>query len=251
MWHSTRTGSGSPPPLGGAASRFGLRLSMASRVAVSVSLPACTRRRWPLSPDGQFLATGTRSGSVLILPVAGAGFRELRGFQGLVYSVAFDATGRRIAASGHVDGRRSEVIRVFDLETGDVKSFDPGDGKDLVTIAFLPDGNLLTSSFGGLRRIDADNRVLRAPGSAAGRGIPRSRRPARPAAPNGERQFSCGYGFRIRHAGAALVATRDPWQPGHADGLGSIGNAYRDRQPGWDRAGRSRNRRRTAPPDRP
>ena len=78
------------------------------------------------------------------------------GFQGLVYSVAFDATGRRIAASGHVDGRRSEVIRVFDLEKGDVKSFDPGDGNDLVTIAFLPDGNLLTSSFGGLRRIDVD-----------------------------------------------------------------------------------------------
>ena len=123
-----------------------------------------------LSPDGQFLATGTRSGSVLILPVAGAGFRELRGFQGLVYSVAFDATGRRIAASGHVDGRRNEVIRVFDLETGDVKSFDPGDGKDLVTIAFLPDGNLLTSSFGGLRRIDwttgSSELLLQQPGAA-------------------------------------------------------------------------------------
>ena len=107
---------------------------------------------------------------MLILPVAGAGFRELRGFQGLVYSVAFDATGRRIAASGHVDGRRNEVIRVFDLETGDVKTFDPGDGKDLVTIAFLPDGNLLTSSFGGLRRIDLETGsselLLQQPGAA-------------------------------------------------------------------------------------
>ena len=51
-----------------------------------------------------------------------------------------------------------------------MKSFDPGDGKDLVTIAFLPDGNLLTSSFGGLRRIDVDTGsselLLQQPGGA-------------------------------------------------------------------------------------
>ncbi len=109
-----------------------------------------------VSPDGQFLATGSRSGSVLVLPVAGSGFRELRGFQGWVDSVAFDATGRRIAADGPVDGGRSHVIRVFDLQTGDVKSFDPGDGKDIKTVAFLPDGGLLISGFGGLRRLDLE-----------------------------------------------------------------------------------------------
>ena len=109
-----------------------------------------------VSPDGQFLATGTRSGSVLVLPVAGSGFRELRGFQGWVDAVAFDATGRRIAADGPMDGGRSHVIRVFDLETGDVKSFDPGDGKDINTVAFLPDGGLLISGFGGLRRLDLE-----------------------------------------------------------------------------------------------
>ena len=109
-----------------------------------------------VSPDGQFLATGTRSGSVLILPLAGSGFRELRGFQGWVDSVAFDATGRRIAADGPMDGGRSHVIRVFDLETGDMKSFDPGDGKDINTVAFLPDGSLLIAGFGGLRRLDLE-----------------------------------------------------------------------------------------------
>jgi WD40 repeat protein len=107
-----------------------------------------------VSPDGQFLATGTRSGSVLVIPVAGSGFRELRGFQGWVDAVAFDATGRRIAADGPMDGGRRHVIGVFDLQTGDVKTFDPGDGKDIVTVAFLPDGDLLISSFGGLRRLD-------------------------------------------------------------------------------------------------
>jgi WD40 repeat protein len=109
-----------------------------------------------VSPDGQFLATGTRSGSVLVLPLAGSGYRELRGFQGWVDAVAFDATGRRIAADGPMDGGRSHVIRVFDLETGDVKSFDPGDGKDINTVAFLPDGSLLIAGFGGLRRLDLE-----------------------------------------------------------------------------------------------
>jgi WD40 repeat protein len=55
-----------------------------------------------------------------------------------------------------MDGGRSHVIRVFDLDTGDVKSFDPGDGKDIKTVAFLPDGGLLISGFGGLRRLDLE-----------------------------------------------------------------------------------------------
>jgi WD40 repeat protein/predicted Ser/Thr protein kinase len=109
-----------------------------------------------VSPDGQLLATGTRSGSVLVLPVAGSGFRELRGFQGWVDAVAFDATGRRIAADGPMDGGRRHVVGVFDLQTGDVKTFDPGDGKDIKTVAFLPDGRLLMSGFGGLRRLDLE-----------------------------------------------------------------------------------------------
>ena len=137
-----------------------------------------------VSPDGQFLATGTRSGSVLVLPVAGSGFRELRGFQGLVDSVAFDATGRRIAADGPMDGGRSHVIRVFDLQTGDVKTLRPRRRKRYrhrrVSAGWRPAHLELwrtaTPRFG--------NRVFRTPARAAGRGIPRSRRPTRPAAPN-------------------------------------------------------------------
>jgi WD40 repeat protein/predicted Ser/Thr protein kinase len=107
-----------------------------------------------VSADGQFLATGTRSGSVLVIPVAGSSVRELPGFQGWVDAVAFDAAGMRIAAGGPMDGGRRHVVRVFDLQTGDAKSFDPGDGKDIKTVAFLPDGSLLISGFGGLRRLD-------------------------------------------------------------------------------------------------
>ena len=67
-------------------------------------------------------------------------------------------------------GGRSEIVRVFELQTGHTKDFDPGDGKDVITVAFLPDGSLLTSSFGGLRRIDvktgASERLLEQPGAA-------------------------------------------------------------------------------------
>ena len=107
-----------------------------------------------VSPDGQFLATGTESGSVLLMSVAGSGSRELRGLQGFVYSVSFDRTGKRVAANGQVPGGRNEIVRVFDLDTGDVKDFEPGDGKDMTSVAFLADGGLLTSSYAGLRRID-------------------------------------------------------------------------------------------------
>ena len=123
-----------------------------------------------VSPDGQFLATGTTSGSLLILPVSGSGSREFREFQGIVWSIAFDATGKRIAASARVPGGRSEIVRVFELQTGHTKDFNPGDGKDVASVAFLPDGSLLTSSFGGLRRVDvktgASERILEQPGMA-------------------------------------------------------------------------------------
>jgi hypothetical protein len=56
-------------------------------------------------------------------------------------------------------------------------------------------------------------------------------------------------GIGLRHAGAALLAACDSWRPGHADGLGSLRHAHRDRQPGGNRAGRSHVGRRAAPPD--
>ena len=152
MWHSIRTGSGLLPSAG----RGGVEIWPSTVNGFPRRHIAADVSQLAVSPDGQFLATGTRSGSVLVLPVAGPGFRELRGFQGWVDAVAFDATGRRIAADGPMDGGRSHVIRVFDLQTGDVKSFDPGDGKDIVSVAFLPDGGLLVSSFGGLRRLDVE-----------------------------------------------------------------------------------------------
>ena len=80
----------------------------------------------------------------------------LGGFQGIVYAMAFDAAGRRIAANGRISGQPHEVLRIFDLQTGEVRTLNPGDGHDIASVSFLPDGDLLTSSFGGLRRYDLE-----------------------------------------------------------------------------------------------
>jgi hypothetical protein len=91
-----------------------------------------------VSADGKLLATGTTTGRLLLLPISGSRPIELGGFQGLVYAIAFDATARRIAATGRISGRPHEVVRIFDLQTGDVKILDPGDGHDVASVAFLP-----------------------------------------------------------------------------------------------------------------
>ena len=151
-----------------------------------------------VSPDGRFLATCTQFGQCSWSGRCQAQApQSCEDFRGSSTRVAFNATGRRIASRGHVDGRQNEVIRVFDLETGDVKTFDPGDGKDLFTVAFLPDGDVLTSSFGGLRRIDVDTGsselLVQQPGGAF-------------LGPDGRHvlllqtenaNFPSGYGFRV------------------------------------------------------
>ena len=110
-----------------------------------------------VSPDGHSLATGTASGSVSdpdrcrIRTQRIARVPRIR-LLGRLRSPP-ESESQRMAA--WMVGR-NEIVRVFDLETGDVKDFDPGDGKDIFTVAFLPDGGLLTSSFGGLRRLDLE-----------------------------------------------------------------------------------------------
>jgi WD40 repeat protein len=105
-----------------------------------------------VSPDGKLLATGTL-GKVLLVSVSSSRSRELDGFDSFVWAIAFDHTGRHIAAAGRLKGGRHEIVRIFDLESGQTKDLDPGDGADIASVSFLPDGNVLTSSFGGLYRL--------------------------------------------------------------------------------------------------
>jgi WD40 repeat protein len=43
------------------------------------------------------------------------------------------------------------VIRVWNLDTGEVRVLDPGDGKWIMDVRFAPDGRLVSSGLGGVR----------------------------------------------------------------------------------------------------
>ena len=116
---------------------------------------------------------------------------------------------------------------------------------------FCPMAGCSLSSFGGLRRLDLETGsfelLLAQPGAAFlgpdGRHVLLLR--------HGERQLPRRYGFRVRPERSARLAADDSWQPGLAHELGSVWNARRHGQPGWNRPGRSGHGRRAASSDRP
>ena len=217
-----------------------------------VSCRACTRRRWPFRRTASFLATGTRSGSVLILPVAGSGVRELRGFQGLVY-----VGGLRC----HRKADRCEWARGWSAKRGHSR-LRPGDRRREElrprrrqgSRSPSPSCRMATCSPRASEDCDASisttgssELLLQQPGAAFLGPDGRHVLLLRTENPNFPVGTASVYDLRERRC----MAAHDPWRPGHADGLGPLRHARRDRQPGWDRAGRSRDRRRAAPPDRP
>ena len=72
--------------------------------------------------------------------------------------LAFDSDGRRLAAGGGVLGdlvaRGEAVVRVWDLDTREVRVLEPGDRQPIASCEFLPDGRLLTSGPAGVRLWD-------------------------------------------------------------------------------------------------
>jgi serine/threonine protein kinase/WD40 repeat protein len=97
-----------------------------------------------VSPDGERIVAELWDGRVMVIPVSGGATLELSGFTSVMAPPpAWDREGRRVAASA---GQLSHdaVARVWDLETGDVKVLDAGDGRLVHAPHFLPDGMLLT-----------------------------------------------------------------------------------------------------------
>jgi WD40 repeat protein len=122
-----------------------------------------------VSPNGKLIAAGT-DGKAILLSVPDLHSRHVYGFDSYVWAMAFDVTGNRFAAAGRVDGGSHEIVRLVDLQTGRKQDLDPGDGMDITNIAFLPDGRVLTSNFGALRRLDprtgSSERLAAPPGIA-------------------------------------------------------------------------------------
>ncbi len=85
----------------------------------------------------------------------------------MVIAVAFDRSGRWLAAGGGILGQLvapgENVVRVWDLETRAVRVLAAADGAPIGSLAFLPDGRLLAAGPAGVRMWDLAERHLDAP----------------------------------------------------------------------------------------
>ena len=121
-----------------------------------------------VAPDGKHVLVGSRwEPAVFLLPLQGGEPRRMSGFtqgDGWVNPAAFSSDGRLAAAAGN----RPSVLRIWDLESGEVRMLDLREldpecswGEDLDgfvrDLKFLPDGRLLTVRSGGIRVWDLEN----------------------------------------------------------------------------------------------
>lgn len=106
------------------------------------------------SPDGRILTTN----DVLWDPASGRVLRTLKGFEGVLLSVAFSRDGKTLALSG-TDG----TIRLWDAASGKKLATLQGHSREIQSLAFSPRGETLASVSGdGTTRIwDTDVRGLR------------------------------------------------------------------------------------------
>jgi WD40 repeat protein len=105
------------------------------------------------SPSGDRLVAGGRE--AFLVPLDGGPPKRLPGFENGVIGVDFDREGRRLAVGGvGFPNPKERVIRLFDLETGSSQVIDPGDAQPIVSVAFWPDGRLLSAGGGSVRLWD-------------------------------------------------------------------------------------------------
>jgi WD40 repeat protein len=100
------------------------------------------------SPNGQTVASGTEVGLVHAWHApTGALLRTLtgpRGALGAVQAVAFSPDGKTVA-SGTGSGRHRGAVVLWDLQTGELKWRTTYPNTSVTSVAFSPNGNVLTS----------------------------------------------------------------------------------------------------------
>jgi WD40 repeat protein/tRNA A-37 threonylcarbamoyl transferase component Bud32 len=105
------------------------------------------------SPRGDLIVAGTVKG-VWLMPLDGRPPKLLPGFASSIGGLAFDDEGRYLAASGGITGELSapgeSVVRVWDLDTGEVRVFDDGIRRPIVSLDFLGNGRLVAASTSGV-----------------------------------------------------------------------------------------------------
>jgi WD40 repeat protein len=109
-----------------------------------------------MAPDESFLATGSPSGRVWVIPVDGSPHRELIGFTAPLSEVVVGPESQLVAAgAGHIL-REEAPVRVWDLGSGEVRILDAGDGIEISLMWFTGDGDLWIKSRSTLRRWNLD-----------------------------------------------------------------------------------------------
>ena len=112
-----------------------------------------------IDPTGHWIAV-TTTGGAAIVPLAGGPVRRLTGFDPGTWigGIAFNPDGSSLAACALRGTAADKVIRIWDLETQEVVILGPiaqaGEGfaGQTMGLAFLPDGSLVSSGQGGMRR---------------------------------------------------------------------------------------------------
>jgi WD40 repeat protein/uncharacterized protein YukE len=99
-----------------------------------------------MAPDGTFLAFGTFNGSVWVLPLDGGPSRELTGFTDVIRPMAVGPHARLVAAGAGEYDREEAIVRVWDLESGEIRILDAGDGERIKRLEFTGDGDLWVAS---------------------------------------------------------------------------------------------------------
>lgn len=119
------------------------RVALDGHVVAQTALPA-TGWTMTLSPDGEFVATGTWISTVEVLATNTLALHgTLIGHNAVVYAVAWDPQQQQILASGAADG----TLRLWDVaQRRDVLNLTLFDRWDTLAVAFSPDGRRLLAS---------------------------------------------------------------------------------------------------------
>jgi WD40 repeat protein len=104
-----------------------------------------------MAPDGSFVVAGNNTGQVVVVSLDRGPARELAGFSAseMIAAVAVGHGGRLVAAGAGVAYREEALVRVWDLQTGEVRLLDAGDGAQIDRLRFTGDDGLLVWSGGG------------------------------------------------------------------------------------------------------
>ena len=107
--------------------------------------------RVKLDSSGRRVVAGFNGGEVMVRDLDGGPIRRLEGFRGRIDGLTFSHDGRFVAAAGGLNDDNEGIIRVWDLETGEVRVLNPEGGQLNWFLDATARGELVSSGPTGVR----------------------------------------------------------------------------------------------------